>query len=146
MTILRRAALAAAVLAGLAAPAQAQGLAGMEKTVLPMTTGNWVAFRNFDGKQWVYFTHLVVYRCGLSEVRYSLDSDALDQTFPLQPCDEQNPHALDPVAFPPYLALPLGSAEMIAVQVVFDDGEESETVRLAPCDVTGDQTCAVLVE
>lgn len=56
----------------------AQGLVGMEKQILPMTKENWIAFRNYDGKQLIYFTHLVVYRCGLSEIRYSFNSHALD--------------------------------------------------------------------
>lgn len=67
--------------------ASGQGLLGMEKQILPMTRANWIAFRNFDGRQLVYFTHLVVYRCGLSEIRYSINSDALDQRFSTARCD-----------------------------------------------------------
>ncbi len=126
--------------------ASGQGLVGMEKQVLPLTTQNWVAFRNFDGRQWIYFTHLVVYRCGLSQVRYSIGSDALDQTFALPPCDGQRPIAIDPVKYPPYLTMPLGTADAITVRVVYADGEESETVHLVPCEAPGDTSCAVLAE
>ena len=126
--------------------ASAQGLIGLEKQVLPLTTRNWIAFRNYDGRQWIYFTHLVVYRCGLSEIRYSIGSDDLDQTFPLPPCDEQRPNAIDPVAYPPYLTMPIDTATSIAVRVVYADGEESQTVRLAPCNAPGDSACAVLLE
>jgi len=86
----------------------AQGLLGMEKQILPMTGANWIAFRNYDGRQLVYFTHLVVYRCGLSEIRYSIDSDALDQRFSTPPCDPQRPNEI-PADFLPYLALPLAA-------------------------------------
>ncbi|MEQ8699732.1 MAG: hypothetical protein RLT05_24630 [Bauldia litoralis] len=134
-----------ALLAGLG-PAAADGLSGHEKLILPATKANWIAFRNYDGKQFVYFTHLVVYRCGLSEVRYAIDFDAFDGRFQMQPCDPQNPHAIDPVNYPPYLELPLGHASRIAVQVVYADGEESGVVRFTPCDVTDDSTCALLVE
>ena len=79
-------------------PAAAQGTLGMEKQILPVRTANWAAFRNYDGRQWIYFTHLVTYRCGLEEIRYSVNSMALDETFPLPPCDPQNPNAIDPVA------------------------------------------------
>ncbi|MHA1157172.1 MAG: hypothetical protein ACTSP2_00295 [Alphaproteobacteria bacterium] len=136
----------AVLLAAGGGPAATAGLVGLEKQILPVTKQAWVAFRNYDGKQWIYFTHLVVYRCGLSEIRYSIGSAALDQTFPLPHCDPANPNAIDPVADPPYVTLPLGTAASIAVQVVYEDGEESEIVRLAPCDVTGEQTCAVLLE
>ena len=133
-------------LALMAAPVAAAGLVGLEKQILPVTKQAWVAFRNYDGRQWIYFTHLVVYRCGLAEIRYSIGSEALDESFPLPPCDPDNPNAIDPVAHPPYITLPLGTAVSIAVQVIYEDGEASETVRLAPCEVTGDQTCAMLLE
>lgn len=146
MRQIRAIALAALVAFGMAAPAAAQGTLGLEKQILPMTTANWAAFRNYDGRQWIYFTHLLAYRCGLAEIRYSLNATVPDQTFPLPPCDPQNPNAIDPVAHPPYIVLPPGSAETLAIRVTYSDGEESETVVLAPCDVAGDQTCAVLVE
>lgn len=138
--------LAVAWLLATLAPAFTQGLVGQEKQILPLTKANWVAFRNYDGKQWIYFTHLVAYRCGLSEVRYSIGSGALDRTFPLPPCDPEQPHAVDAVEHPPYVTLPPGTAEEIAVQVVYTDGEESEAYRFAPCENAGDSACAVLVD
>jgi hypothetical protein len=123
----------------------AQGLTGMEKQILPMTKASWVAFRNYDGRQLIYFTHLVVYRCGLSEIRYSIDSDTLDQRFETPPCDPQRPNEI-PADHLPYLSLPLGSAKTIAVQPVYADGEAGEIVRFAPCDIADDGTCARLLE
>ena len=42
-----------------------------------------------------------------------LDSDALDRVFPLPACDPENPNAIDPAKDPPYLRLPLGSADTV---------------------------------
>lgn len=123
----------------------AQGLVGMEKQILPMTRANWIAFRNYDGHQLVYFTHLVVYRCGLSEIRYSINSGALDQRFSMPPCDPQRPNEI-PADYQSYLTLPLGSASSIAVQVVYADGEESETHHFAPCVIADEGTCAQSVD
>lgn len=128
-----------------ASGAFAQGLVGMEKQILPMTKANWLAFRNFNGQQLVYFTHLVVYRCGLSEIRYSVNSDALDQRFEFSACDPQRPNEV-PADELPYLSLPLGSAQTIDVQIVYSDGEESDALRFAPCDIADEGTCAILVE
>jgi hypothetical protein len=125
--------------------AVAQGLTGMEKQVLPMTKASWIAFRNYDGRQLIYFTHLVAYRCGLSEIRYSLDSTALDQRFEMPSCDPQRPNEI-PADFAPYLTLPLGSARMVSIQPIYADGEVAETVRFAPCDIADDGTCARLLE
>jgi len=137
---------AAAFLAGIAG-ASAAGIIGMEKQILPMTKDSWIAFRNYDGRQFVYFTQLVVYRCGLSAIRYSINGDTLDQEFPLPPCDPDNPNELDAEKYPPYIVGPLGSVESIAVQIVYTDGEESEVLTYTPCaDAAGDATCATLVE
>jgi len=123
----------------------AQGLVGLEKQVLPLTKANWLTFRNYDGRQLVYFTHLVVYRCGLSEIRYSINSDALDQRYALSACDPQRPNET-PEDELPFLTLPLGSAQSISVQIVYSDGEASEALRFVPCDITDEGTCAKLVE
>jgi hypothetical protein len=100
-----RLSLMAAATIALIVGADAAGLVGMEKQILPMTRENWVAFRNYDGRQYVYFTHLVVYRCGLAAIRYSLNDRTLDHEFPLAPCDPDNPNAIDAEAHPPYIAV-----------------------------------------
>lgn len=134
------------VLAAGVASASGQGVIGMEKQILPMTKDSWVAFRNYDGRQWIYFTHLVSYRCGLAEIRYSLNDAGLGERFPLPPCDPERPNEIDAETYPPYVAMPLGSADAVAVQVIYADGEESDVHRYAPCADAGDSTCAVLVE
>ena len=39
----------------------------------------WVAFLNFNGQQLLYFTTIQTLHCRLKEIRYSINSDALDQ-------------------------------------------------------------------
>ncbi len=95
-----------------------------------MTKNNWVAFRDYNGRQWIYFTHLESYTCGIKAVRYSINSDALDKTWELQPCNPKNPHAVTKEII--YLTLPLGTAKSIAVKVTFADGSDSEIVRKMP--------------
>ena len=127
------------------APAAAQGTLGQEKQILPMIKASWVAFRNYDGRQWIYFTTLIAYHCGLAEIRYSIGSDALDRRFPVPACDRQRPNAIDPAKDPPYLTMAPGSAGEIAVQLVYTDGAVSPAERFVPCDSPGDDACAVLV-
>ena len=104
----------------------------------------WVQFRNLDGSQWIYFTALQTLHCRLSEIRYSINSKALDQRFDLVECNPQNPMALPPGAGPETIALklPAGSAQTIAVQVVWEDGKESAVAVYEPCKDVGDQSCA----
>ncbi|WP_419907480.1 hypothetical protein [Hoeflea sp.] len=104
----------------------------------------WVQFRNFDGAQWIYFTALQTLHCRLSEIRYSINSKALDERFNLVECNPQNPMALPPDAGPETIAirLPAGTAQTIAVQVVWEDGSESAIAVYEPCKDVGEQSCA----
>ena len=104
----------------------------------------WISFRNIDGKQIVYFTPLQNLKCRLKEIRYSINSKELDQQFPLAKCNPQNPFALPPDAPLEVLWLPMkpGTAKTVAVQVVWEDGTESEIAVYEPCEDVGDQTCA----
>ncbi len=100
------------------------------KQILNMTQNNWVSFRDFNGKQLIYFTHLESYTCGIKEVRYSINSDDLNKVWELQPCDIKNPMAVTKDII--YLTMPLGTAKSITVQVIFTDGTKSEIVRQHP--------------
>ena len=105
----------------------------------------WVQFRDYGGRQIVYFTALQTMRCRLSEVRYSVNSDALDQRFPLGPCDPQQPFNIPDSDDPGkwiYVEFPTGGARTVTVQVVWQDGSGSEIVTYRPCDNVGDSTCA----
>ncbi len=128
---------------GASAPG-AQGLTGQEKQILPLIKANWLAFRNYSGRQFIYFTILLAYRCGLSEIRYSVNSDALDRTFPLPPCDPAQPQALDAAKYPPFVTLALATAREVTVRVIFKDGSATDTVRFKPCGNAADGTCAAV--
>ena len=106
----------------------AQGLLGQEPRILGLTKGSWAYFRDFNGRQLIYFTHLEAYRCGISKVRYSLNTAALDHEWKLQPCDAKEPHKI--TTDTPYIAMPLGTASSIAVQLTFNDGSNSQVVRI----------------
>lgn len=104
----------------------------------------WAQFRNYNGEQWIYFTTLQTLHCRLAEIRYSVNSEALDKTFPLVDCNPQNPMALPPDAGVDNIAirLPPGTANTIAVQVVWEDGSASEIAVYEPCEDVSEQTCA----
>jgi hypothetical protein len=122
-------ALLLAVLAGWqAGPAFAQGLLGQEPKILDMTRGSWAYFRDYNGRQLIYFTHLEAYKCGIAAVSYSLNSDALDKSWKLQPCDLKKPHNV--TTDKPYISLPLGTAKSITVHLTFNDGAKSKVVRI----------------
>lgn len=105
--------------------ANAQFMTAAEvKPILDVTSGSWVAIREWDGNDLVYFTHLETFRCGLSGVRYGINSDVADTPYALEECFEGTaaPNALDPTVHDIYITLPLGSVQKITVDVKYDDG------------------------
>lgn len=118
----------------------------MTKQALAATRDQWIAFRDFNGRQLIYFTGLITWKCGLNEIRYSVNSERLEQTFPLPKCNPHTPFAVDPEYSDIYLDFAPGTAKTIAVQLVYGDDTKSPMMTYKPCNVEGDATCAVPVK
>ncbi|MBO6718090.1 MAG: hypothetical protein JJ913_09055 [Rhizobiaceae bacterium] len=142
----------ALLLAGSASPAalaqELPPLAVYQAMLEANRASGWVLFREYDGRQWIYFTPLQTMHCRLSEIRYSVNSDALDKTFPLVPCVPALPFSLPDDSGPEDIAIVLGSgeAETLTVQVVWSDGAGSEALTYKPCEGVGESACAVMAE
>ncbi|MDQ2095299.1 hypothetical protein [Rhodalgimonas zhirmunskyi] len=91
------------------------------KPILMATRGNWVAVREYDGRDLIYFTHLLSWRCGLYEVKYSINGGQL-QEWPLPPCltDTNAPNAI-PTEAKIYEGHPLGSITSVDIELLYDD-------------------------
>lgn len=116
----------AAALSVVVVPASAQmWTTGAEvEPILNMTKANWIAVREWEGEDWLYFTHLVVYRCGMEQVRYFVNTGK-PRVREFEPCHEgENP----PFAIKmeggntPYDRHPLGSIENVTVEITLDNG------------------------
>jgi len=115
------------------APAAAQGMPPEQiKQILDLTKANWVSFRDWQGQELIYFTHLESWKCGIDYVFYGLNGGPLDQEWQLDECNPDNPNAV--LKEKPYIELPLGSAQSISVQLIFPDGTKSavETFEYKP--------------
>ncbi|MCV0426996.1 MAG: hypothetical protein K5905_16155 [Roseibium sp.] len=113
--------------------ASAQGMPPEQiKQILDVTKGSWVSFRDWQGQQLIYFTHLEAWKCGIDYVFYGLNGGALDQMWELEECNPDNPNAV--LKEKPYIELPAGSTQSISVQLVFPDGTKSsvETFEYKP--------------
>lgn len=114
-----------AVLPGPSAEAQGFATAAEVRPILEATRANWVALRPWDGKELLYFTHLESWRCGIAEVRFSVNSAALTRVWAMDPCFEgtAQPNAIG-ADRQPYTDLPAGLAETVSVLVILKDGAE----------------------
>ncbi|NKB28598.1 MAG: hypothetical protein GKR99_14010 [Rhodobacteraceae bacterium] len=102
--------------------------AGEVRPILDATRGSWIAVRDYNGQDLLYFTHLLAWRCGLWEIRYGLNGAAPDQLFEAEPCyvDTAAPAAIKADTHLPYVTLPPGSVETVTVQLLYDDGGTDE--------------------
>jgi hypothetical protein len=101
------------------------------KPILGATRPQWIAVREYDGQDLLYFTNLLAWRCALWEVRYGLNGAAPDIVLPLEPCHEDTaqPNALvDSVTYPIWIEAPLGSIDSIEVEIDYDDGTTDAAV------------------
>jgi hypothetical protein len=95
------------------------------KQILEMTKGSWLSFRDYDGKVLLYFTHLLSYRPVIQEIRYSLNSDAVDQIYKFKPSDKMFISG-DEL---PYITVPANS-QYAAVQITYKDGTKSDVQKV----------------
>lgn len=123
-----------AVLA-LATPALGQQFttAAEVKPILDATKAKWVSVREYDGKDLLYFTHLMAWRCGIDEIHYSVNGGG-DQLWQGEPCydGEAQPNAIKAEGVLPFVTFPLGSIDSVTVRLKYDDGEtDSATYQRA---------------
>ncbi|WP_217703099.1 hypothetical protein [Celeribacter sp. HF31] len=94
------------------------------KPILQATKPQWIAVRNYDGQDLLYFTNLLSWRCGLTEVFYGVNGGEM-VPFVMEPCylDTAQPNALKAESLDAILvSFPPGSIETVDLNVTFDDG------------------------
>ncbi len=91
------------------------------RPILAMTRNNWVAVRDWDGRDLLYVTHILGWRCGLVALHVGING-APAEAWPLPPCleDTNAPNAItdDAVIYKSY---PAGSIESVLVEITYDD-------------------------
>jgi hypothetical protein len=112
-----------------ARPAMAQQMttAAEIRPILEATRTSWLALREYEGQDLLYFTHLAAWRCGLAGVRVTVPGVATDAVLSLEPCYEgtAQPNAITDTAYAPYVTMPLGAARQVSVTITYDDGTEA---------------------
>jgi hypothetical protein len=94
-----------------------------QRKILDMTATSWLSFREFNGLL-VYYTHLMVYRCAIRQVRIGIDSAVPDRVLSMPPCDARDPSVI-PASATPYLKL-APTTQFISVELTYRDGSVSE--------------------
>ncbi|MGD9918989.1 MAG: hypothetical protein AB7U46_13300 [Paenirhodobacter sp.] len=123
-----RVTIGALVLAALPQLAAAQQFttAAEVRPILGATKASWVALREYDGQDLIYFTQILSWRCGLTAVGYGFNGAEPTTLLPMEPCHEgtASPNAITGDAI--YLRQPPGSVQSLRVRIVYDDGTTEE--------------------
>jgi hypothetical protein len=102
------------------------------KPILQATKASWIAVRLYDGRDLLYFTNLLAWRCGVSKIEYAVNGGEMT-TFDAEPCylDEPQPNALKVDGLDAILvAYPPETIETIDLRVTFGD-DTIENARYA---------------
>ncbi len=100
--------------------------AGEVKQILELTKASWVGVREYEGRDLVYFSQVLSWRCGLHQIRYSVNGGEM-QIWDMPDCqlDMTTPNAIpnDQVMkiWKPY---ELKSVQTIDVELLLDDMNE----------------------
>jgi len=111
-------------------PAMAENFttAAEVKPILQATKPQWVAVRSYDGQDLLYFTNLLSWRCGVSEIFYAVNGGDM-VPFQAEPCymDSAQPNALKAESLDSILVMfAPGSVQTVSVNVIFDDGTSDQ--------------------
>lgn len=108
----------------------------------------WITFQETGTAQVINFSPIMALHCHMKELRYSIDSKDLDQTFPIAPCDPAKPFNLgenhDHNRYT--LTLAPGTAQALAVQIIWKDDSKSEIAYYEPCRDVGTAACSYPLE
>jgi hypothetical protein len=106
-------------------------LVAWTKEVLEQTKHAWVSFREYpEGRMLAYFTHLISYKNGLREIRYSVDDESLSRRVKYSPMKDGTSPARISEDDETYIEIPM-TARFVALQLVFVDGSEWPVRRIA---------------
>ncbi len=91
------------------------------RPILTATKGNWVAVREYDGRDLVYVTHLLAWRCGLVGMRYGINGEQM-RDWPMPDCltEYATPNAL-PDGVLPFVSFAPGSVRSVQIEIIYDD-------------------------
>ena len=95
--------------------------AAQVRPILDMTRANWVAIGTQTGRDLLYFTHLLAWRCGLSAIRYGINGAPPEQDLTMEPCyrDTNQPNAIRDL---PYVGVGATRIESVTVEITYEDG------------------------
>ncbi|MCH6255322.1 hemolysin XhlA family protein [Puniceicoccaceae bacterium K14] len=96
--------------------------------ILEMTKNSWGSFRDYDGKVFFYFSHLMAYRGTLSKIEYGANEETPNREFKFPAWNKAGIALIDETV-PTHIIAP-SSTQYITVQLTYKSGEKSTIARI----------------
>jgi hypothetical protein len=90
-----------------------------------------ISFKPDGDTDFIYFTAILGWRCGMRELFYGVNGGLAVIQFPLEPCyrDLRSPNTFDGTnTWPFFITAPTGSVQSITLRAVYDDGSSATFV------------------
>ncbi|SIO03241.1 hypothetical protein [Vannielia litorea] len=116
--------------APLAAPAENFTTAAEVRPILESIKDKWIAIRVEGDEDYVFFTPIVSWRCGVQAVQFGFNDEPPTRALEMPKCHTEfsNPNVMvdgDPT---PLVTAPARSVETVTIRMMYDDGALSESV------------------
>ncbi|MGB3277771.1 MAG: hypothetical protein WBA92_01125 [Pseudorhodobacter sp.] len=88
-----------------------------------------LSFKEDGDIDYIYFTGILSWRCGVQELYYGLNDDLAVNQFPLEPChrDLRQPNTSKDrdMTYPFFITVPKGSAQKVKLRIIYEDGNSA---------------------
>jgi hypothetical protein len=88
-----------------------------------------LSFKEDGDIDYIYFTGILSWRCGVQELYYGLNDDLAVNQFPLEPChrDLRQPNTSKDrdMTYPFFITVPKGSAQKVKIRIIYEDGNSA---------------------
>lgn len=85
-----------------------------------------LSFKEDGAEDFIYFTAILAWRCGVQEMYYGLNDDLPVTQFPLEPCHrdlrQPNTSKSRDLTYPFFIKVPKGAAQKVKLRVIYEDG------------------------
>jgi len=102
------------------------------KQIMTLTKANWIAVREWDGRDLIYFTQLESWRCGMHAIYYGVNGAPPTTLYEMEPChiDTGAPNAMTTEGHLPFVKMPLQSVQQVDIRILYDDMSEDTATYL----------------
>ena len=88
-----------------------------------------LSFKEEGEQDYIYFTAILGWRCGVQELYYGLNDELPVNRFPMEPCNrdlrQPNTSKFRDLTYPFFITVPKGTAQKVKLRVIYEDGNSA---------------------